>query len=314
MHPTGYHVTNLLLHIADSLLVWLVLARLKIPGAFLAALLFAVHPINVESVAWIAQRKNVLSLLFFLLSIVWYLKSTARTDEVRGSNEIDSDSLQLNSWYWLSLLAFLLAMLSKGSVAMLPLVLLLIVWWQRGRIQQTDIVRTIPFFIVAAVLTIVNIWFQSRGLTTPLRDVTPLARLLGAGAVVWFYLWKAVWPWPLIFVYPKWDIRPEELRWWLPLAGTLLVSAILIWQRRTAWGRALLFAWAYFCIALLPVMGFTDVGYMKISLVADHYVHIALIGVVALVAAAWTNWYSRHESAQSWSFAVPITAVLGLVY
>src|SRR5258708_39177890 len=121
MDPTGYHVVNLLLHIAASLLLWLILLRLQIPGAYLAALLFAVHPVNVESVAWIAQLKNTLSLLFFLLSIWCYLKR---------------DNNACNRWYWLSLFAFLAALLSKGSAAILPLVLLLIAWWQRGRIAE----------------------------------------------------------------------------------------------------------------------------------------------------------------------------------
>ena len=117
-NPTGYHVVNLLLHIAACLLLWRIFDRLAIPGGFWAALLFAVHPVNVESVAWIAQRKNVLAMLFYLLSVLWYLCA-------------DEQTQSWNRWYWLSLTAFLLAMLSKGSVAILPLVLLLLIWWKR---------------------------------------------------------------------------------------------------------------------------------------------------------------------------------------
>jgi len=291
-NPTGYRASNIVLHIADSLLIWLILRRLAIPGAFLAALLFAVHPVNVESVAWIAQRKNVLSLLFFLLSIWLYLRSQptsvslgSERGQTAGNRQIGEKSFSA-SWYWLGVIAFVLAALSKGSVAILPLVLLLISWWQNGRVSKRDLLMTAPFFVIAVVLTLVNIWFQRHGSEEIIRQVTPAQRLAGAGAVVWFYLWKALVPLRLAFVYSQWEIDPSDLRWWLPLAATLAVTALLIRQRHTLFGRPLLFAWAFFCIALLPVMGFTDVGFMKYSLVADHYQHIALIAVVALAAAA----------------------------
>ena len=141
--PNGYHVTNLLLHIVDCWLIWWVLAKLSIPGP-LAALLFAVHPINVESVAWIAQRKNVLALLFFLLAIGWYLN--AESDQ-KPEDLANHRGLNLR-WYGLSLTAFVLAMLSKGSVAILPLVLLLIAWWRRNKIARRDLLLTAPFFFV----------------------------------------------------------------------------------------------------------------------------------------------------------------------
>ena len=130
MNPTGYHVTNLILHIADTLLIWIILRKLSVPGAFLAAAIFAVHPVNVESVAWIASRKNLLAMLFFLLSILCYLKHFSLSC---------SDNDQKNRWYWLSLAAFVLAMLSKASVAILPVLLLGIVWWLRTA-------ATVPFF------------------------------------------------------------------------------------------------------------------------------------------------------------------------
>jgi tetratricopeptide (TPR) repeat protein len=285
---TGYHVVSLLLHISGSLLVWAVLRKLAIPGAFIAAILFAVHPVNVESVAWISQQKNLLSLLFLLVSAIWYLKSEG---ELTAAQSI-SKSPNLNRWYWLSLFAFLLAMFSKGSVAILPLILLLIAWWQRGRITRVDLIRTVPFFVIAAVLTAVNMWFQQQHADQWSRDATLLQRLLGAAAIVWFYLYKALIPINLAFVYPQWEIHARDVRWWLPLLAAVGLTALLWWQRRTNWGRAALFAWAYFCIALLPVMGFTDVGFMKYSLVADHYQHIAIIGVVALVAAALVRWQS----------------------
>jgi tetratricopeptide (TPR) repeat protein len=323
MNPAGYHVTNLLLHIADSLLVWLVLRKLAVPGAWLAALLFAVHPVNVESVAWIAQRKNVLALFFFLLSILWWLKGESQlfnktATEARVSPKKSSllDPTTFGVWYVLSLLSFVSAMLSKGSVAVLPLVLLLIIWWQRRRINATDVIKTAPFFLVAMILTVVNMNFQLQGVTTPIRDVTILQRLLGGATATWFYLTKALLPLHLAFVYPQWDIEPADLRWWLPLLMAVVVTALLVVKRNSLhakWVRPILIAWAFFCLALLPAMGFVDVGYMRHSLVADHYQHIALIAVVILVAAAITHGSQKLQGTARTATtvgAVPIVITL----
>lgn len=292
---TGYHVVNVLLHIASSLLVWTILRRLSIPGSYLAALLFAVHPLNVQSVAWISQCKNALSMFFFLLSILWWL----RADEGRPIAEAIAETApsgeryQSIAWYWLSVAAFLAAMLAKGSVAVLPLILLTIAWWRRDRIVRRDLMRTVPFFAVAVALTAVNIWFQTHGAAVIVRDVNGWQRLAGAGAVVWFYIYKAIVPINLVFIYPQWNIDVGQIQWWLPDVGIIAVTALLIWQRRNPWARPILFAWVLTCISLAPVMGFTDVGFMKFSLVADHYAHIALIPTMALIAAGCVIWYQR---------------------
>ncbi len=300
MNPTGYHVTNLLLHVVDSLLFWLVLRKLSIPGAWLAALLFAVHPVNVESVAWIAQRKNVLALCFFLLSILCWLKAENHYFcNLTGARSRSTKMLVPDRWYWLSMLAFSLAMLSKSSVAILPLILLLIIWWQHGRIDGASVLRTAPFFLVSISLTVVNLQFQWQGVSAPIRDVTFLQRLLGAGAAVWFYLAKALLPLRLTLVYPQWNIVTSDLRWWLPLLATIATTAFLLWKCVSSpakWGRTFLFAWAFFAMALLPAMGFVDAGYMRHSLVADHYQHIAIIGVLALVAALLASVWKKLQS------------------
>ncbi len=191
-------------------------------------------------------------------------------------------------------------MLSKGSVAVLPVLLLLIVWWQRRRIDIWDLVRTAPFFVVAIVLTGVNVWFQKHGLDVMIRNVNFSQRLAGAGAVVWFYLAKALAPIHLVFVYPNWQIKASTPLWWLPLAAVLIVTILLarsILSQRATWRHALLFAWLFFCVALVPVLGFTDVGFMQYALVADHYQHIAIIAVVALAAAGFSAWHKRMQGA-----------------
>ncbi len=319
MHPAGYHVSNLILHVAEALLIWIILQRLSVPGAFLAAMIFAVHPVNVESVAWIAQRKNTMAMLFFLLSILWYLKDKKWTVDSGQWTEDPAPHHPSfihhpSSFYWLSLGAFVTAMLGKGSVVILPVVLLGIVWWLRP-LTTRDIIKISPFFIVAAVLAGVNVWFQTHGSGEVLRAASLTERLLGAGGVVWFYLQKAFLPLDLDFVYPQWNIQSGDLMCWLPLLAALAVTALL-WLYRKTWSRPLLFAWGFFCVALVPVMGFTDVGFMKYSLVADHYQHIAIIGAIALVSAGWRAWHSYNPGGTSWAapvVAVTATAVLAFL-
>jgi tetratricopeptide (TPR) repeat protein len=298
MNRTGYHLTNLFLHIGASLLIWAILRKLSIPGAFLAALIFAVHPVNVESVAWIAQRKNTLAIFFFLLSILCYLKieippSTTAEHFPQKTPPLSPGPRPpaLSTWYWLSLLAFLLAMLSKGSVAILPVLLLGIVCWRR-KLTRRDLVRTAPFFVVGAALAAVNVWFQTHGTGEVIRTAGITERLLGAGAIVWFYLYKAILPLNLAFVYPQWNIRVGNFLWWLPLLAAVSLTALL-WRYRKGWSRPFLFAWGFFCVSLIPVLGLTDVYFMKFTLVADHYQYIAIIAVIALAAAGWRRWHER---------------------
>jgi protein O-mannosyl-transferase len=323
-HPAGYHFSNLILHIAESLLIWTVLRKLSIPGAFLAALIFAVHPVNVQSVAWISQLKNTMAMLFFLLSILWYLKGMQRPDVQRADSQradaqraghfSDPVSTGLcttcnGKFYWLSLAAFVLAMLGKGSVAVLPMLLLGLVWWLRP-LTRRDFVQIAPFFLIAAALTCVNIYFQTYVANVGIiRTADFMQRLLGAGAVVWFYLYKALLPVNLLLIYPQWEIKTANWLWWLPLLAAVALTAVLWWYRKS-WSRPVLFAWGFFCVTLAPVMGFTDVGFMRIALVSDHYLHIALVGVIALAAAFWSVW--RRQASKSAHAAAVIVAALAV--
>ena len=155
-------------------------------------------------------------------------------------------------------------------------------------------------------------WFQTHGTAIVIRTASFSERLLGAGGVMWFYLYKAILPVDLVFIYPQWHIKAGNLLWWLPLLAALAVTAVL-WRYRASWSRPFLFAWGFFCVALVPVMGFTDVGFMKYSLVADHYQHIAIIGVIALASAGWSAWHSLARGKACWAAtAVAIATVAAL--
>lgn len=268
-NAAGYHVVNVLLHILNALLIWLALKRLKIPGAWLAAFIFAVHPVNVESVAWITERKNLLPMFFYLCSILLYLKF---------------EENQTKWVYGLSLGAFLLALLSKPSVVMLPLVLLGCVWWQRRRIALNDLFRAIPFFLLSLIMGLVTLWFQYHNAigSTIVRDDSFLSRLAGAGWAVWFYIYKTVFPFNLSFVYPRWEITDSSLVSFVPIL-LLLSLLIILFRYRNSWGSPFLFGLGYFVVTLFPVLGFFNIYFMKYSLVADHWQYTSIIGIIALL-------------------------------
>lgn len=272
LSPAGYHIVNILLHAGSALIVWRILVQLRIPGAWLAAAVFAVHPVNVESVAWITQRKNTLSLFFYLLSLLCYLRF-----DRRGTAGL----------YWTSIVLFVVAMFSKGTVVALPVVVLMCIWWLRGTISRRDVLRSIPFFAVAAVMSVVEIWFQYvRAIGGEVvRNDAFFGRLAGAGWVIWFYLYKALLPINLSFVYPRWRIDPANGVSYVPDLALLVVLGVC-WRFRWSWGRAAMLALGYFIVMLGPVLGFFDFYFMKYSFVADHYQYVSIIGIIALVVAA----------------------------
>ena len=297
MNAAGYHVVNVLLHAASAVLIWRILKRLKIPGAWAAALIFAVHPVNVASVAWIAERKNTLSMLFYALAILWYL-------------QFDDDGDR--RWYFLSLGSFLLALLSKTSVVMLPFVLLGCAWWRRGRIGRKDLLRVIPFFALSGIMGLVTVWFES-ALPYPPEVAHPegfFARLAGAGWAVWFYIYKAALPLNLSMVYPRWWIDPASPIVYLP--GLLLLVCLGLCLRfRRSVGRPVLFGLGYFVVTLFPVMGFFTTALMADTLVADHWQYVSIIGIIALAVGAGATLYGRLRPRHRQWLLVATAALVG---
>ena len=278
---TGYHLTSVGLHLLGALLVWRLLRKLGLRLAWLGGLLFAVHPVVVESVAWIAELKNTLSLPPLLLAMCAWL---------------DYDERRQWPDYLRALLLFLAAMLCKRSVVMLPGILLLHAWWKRGRIAWRDVKASAAFFVVSLVLGLVTVWFQQqRSIGTgdlPVGGI--LSRLAGAGLAVSFYFSKCVLPVELLPVYPRWVVDPPSPLQFLPW---LVLGAVLgwLWSRRAARGRHALLGAGFFLVNLVPVLGLVKMSYQYISWVADHFVYLPLIGVIGLAVAGAGEMVDRQE-------------------
>jgi protein O-mannosyl-transferase len=283
-NPLGYHLDNVLLHGVNSILLWRVLRKLRVPGCWLAAAIFAVHPVAVESVAWISERKNTLAMLWVLVCLLFYLRFEETLDA--GGQVRDGQGATSNWWRWLALAAFALALLSKTAVAPLPVVLLGIAWWRRGRIDRKDWARSVPFFSAALAAAVVAIWIQHQAGSVGVRADSLGSRLAGAGCAAWFYLSKAIWPFGLVPIYPRWRMDGNNLLFFLPDAALAAVFCAGWIFRRNDWGKAMLLGMGYFVVMLLPALGFVNISFMRYSLVADHWQYFALPGPIALAAAA----------------------------
>jgi tetratricopeptide (TPR) repeat protein len=283
-----YHLINILEHAGVALMLALILRRLAIPGAYLVAAIFALHPVHVESVAWISEQKNTLSALFYLAGAMLYL----RFDESRQTR-----------WYAAAVAAFVLALLSKTVTATLPGALLVIFWWRRGRLSWTrDVLPLVPFFIVGAGAATITAWWELavNNCTGPDFQFTFVERLLIAGRAIWFHLGKLFWPANLAFIYPRWKI--DSGTWWqylFPLGAAALAASL--WTIRR-WSRAPLAAFLFFCGTLFPVLGFFNLYTFRYSFVANHYQYLASVGPIALTVALLKKVIDR----------IPVAAVRGL--
>lgn len=307
--PWPYHLLNVLLHAGSAVLLWQVLRQLNVHGAWPGAALWALHPVMVQSVAWVTELKNTQSCLFYLLSILCFLKwescsrhpvSDARAshnEAATGGERAQEETLSLvtpqqqsehRSWmlFALSLFFFILATLSKPSVVMLPVVLALCVWWQTGRIGRRDISPLVPFVLISAIASVWTIFeqkFHAGAIGAEWAQTWP-ERLIIAGRAIWFYLAKLVWPHPLIFIYPRWEIDSSQVTAYLPLL-LALAGLLVLWLVHAKWSRAIIFAAAYYVVSLFPVLGFFDVFFFRYSFVSDHFQYLASIGPLALVGA-----------------------------
>ena len=292
--PAGYHVVNVLLHLANALLLRHLLRRLAVPGAWMVAAVFAVHPLHVESVAWVIERKDLLSGLFYLAAALAWMRFVEQPNSRR---------------YACSLALYAAGLLSKSIVVTLPVAILIWHWWKQGRVTSTDLLRLVPFGVVGLVITIGDLSFY--------QSVEPLSlgyslteRTLIAARALWFYAGKLLWPSDLAVIYPLWDIRvADPLAWGYLIAAVAL--AVALWRFRRQIGRGPLAGALFFAVTLLPVLGFVDYGYMQYAFVADRFQYLAGIGFMAVVIGAAS--YSVCRLPSMWQKGALGVAALALV-
>jgi protein O-mannosyl-transferase len=288
LNPLPYHILNVLMHAGSAVLLWRLLRQLGVHGAWLGAALWALHPVMVQSVAWATELKNTQSCLFYLLSIIFFLSWEAQARVTRVVR------INTTLMFALSLTCFVLATLSKPSVVMLPVVLALCIWWRRGTVGWKDGIPLAPFLLVSAFASAWTIWEQKfhASAVGPEWAQTWPERLIIAGRAIWFYLGKLVWPHPLIFIYPRWEIHSWQWMAYLPLLAATL-GLIVLWALPGRAGRALFFAAAYYLVSLFPVLGFFSVYFFRYSFVSDHFQYLASMGPLALAGAAIATLVGR---------------------
>ena len=275
-HLTGYHVVNVLLHAANAIVLWRLLRRLAVPGAFAAAALWALHPVGVESVAWITEHKNTLSGLLYLTSM-WALLRYYRIIEPAGGGLS----------YLIALLTFALALAAKTTAVTLPAAALLIVWWKRGRLRSGDLWAAAPFVGVAAVAGAITQHVETHitGTWDPTWSLSPPQQVLVAGRALWFYAAKLAWPARLSFFYPRWHVDPAVAwQWAYPLAAAAVIGTL--WATRRRLGRGPLVGVLFFAGTLVPALGFFHVLFQRYSFVADHLQYLAGVGLIVIASAA----------------------------
>src|SRR5262249_31363657 len=258
-----------------ALLVWAVLARLKIPGAWLAAAIFALHPVQVESVAWITERKNVLMAFFFLLTLLAWISF------------VDERTRRPWFFYCLALVLYMLALSAKATACTLPAALFLILWLQKKPVTIRRVIQIVPFLLFGIAMGLLAVWGERYHQGTShavFPFLTPIERILVASRAVWFYLSKIFWPSNLTFIYPRWNISPADLVNYVWLLAAIAACAAMCFLRRY-FGRSVEIAAAFFVATLSPVLGFIMLFTFRYTFVADHYQYLACIGPIALLSA-----------------------------
>jgi tetratricopeptide (TPR) repeat protein len=306
--PFGYHFINVAVHGLAAVLLWRVLRTLSVPGAWFAAAIFALHPVQVESVAWITERKNTLSAALYLAAMLCYFRFDP--PEVKTGT-------RRRGWYAAALGLFVAALLSKTVACSLPATLLLVYWWKRGRVSRLELTPLAPFFVAGASLAFFTVWTEKIhvGAQGSEWTLTPIERCLVAGRAVWFYAGKLLWPAKLIFIYPRWEID-GRVAWQYAFPLLLLGVIAALWLLRGRIGRGPLTAVLLFVGTLVPALGFFDVYPMRYSYVADHFQYLATPALIALAAALATQASSRLGQARALGWPLlcgTVLTVLGLL-
>ena len=295
LNPLAFHLVNVAMHALNAVLLWRVLLGLGVRGAWFGAALWALHPVQVETVAWITELKNTQSGCFFLVTLLAFIRWRKQG---RG--------------YGLVILGSVLAMASKSSTVVLPLVLGLCWWWLDGRWSWRNSLRLLPIAVLSILTALLSIWTQvvEGGITDEWHLTTP-ERLITAGKVVWAYLGTLAKPYPLMFIYPRWELHAEDWGSYIPSAAVLLMAGLLWWWR-ARW-RAGFMAFALFVVLLLPVLGLVDHFFLRYSFVGDHFQYLASMAPLALAAAGMAVLTARWRRWATSVCGTLLLAVLGLL-
>ena len=291
-----YHLVNILLHAGSAWLFLKILLRLEVPGAYLASAIFAMHPVHVESVAWISELKNTLSGLLYLSAALQYLTF----DQTRRTKP-----------YILAFVFFALGLMAKSIIASLPAAVLVVFWWKGRRLNWgRDVLPLAPFFAAGIAAGLFTAWMERRFVGAQGREFTfsLIERILIAGRAFWFYLGKLFWPTSLAFEYPRWNIN--QAAWWqylFPAAALALLTAL--WKLRRTW-RGPLAGFLFFGGTLFPALGFLNVYPFRYSFVADHFQYLASLGIIALTAAGIASVFAKRRL---WTQSVGIALCVMLV-
>ena len=309
LDPFGYHLVNVLLYMANVLLLWRLLRSLFVPGAWAVAAVFAVHPMHVESVAWAIGRKDLLSGLFYMAAALCWIRYTEGVGDSRG--RLPGSFPGPRPGLYLSALGlFAAAMLSKSVAVTLPVAFAIWLWWKNGQVTWTDVWRIAPFFLVALSIALADLSYYTSG-----RDFTfdygLLERVLIAAHALWFYVGKLVWPADLAVIHPLWNIDAGDLLAWSFLIAVVAVAALL-WFGRHRLGRGPLAGAVFFAVTLSPMLGFVDYLYMQFSFVADRYAYLAGIGVIAVLIGAASHGARRLPSLARIGASGVLVAVLAV--
>ena len=268
-HPLGYHISNLIFHILNAILIFWVVEKLCATLAFPVALLFAVHPIQVETVAWVTERKNLLALFFFLLAMLSYFRF---------------DATRKTAYYFQTLGLFVCALLSKSIAVCFVFIPVLYGWWRNGKVTWREIRLSLPLVTIGALSAINTIYLELYrvGARGDAWDLTLFERIVLAGRVLLFYLYKVCVPLTFSFFYSRWAI--DASKWWqwlFPLVP--IVILILLFYFRHQIGRGPLALFLFYTISIFPALGFFNVYPMKYSFVADHFSYLSTPVLILLI-------------------------------
>jgi len=275
----GYHLVNIVLHIAAAFMLLKILRVIEIPGAWLATAVFALHPVQADSVAWIVELKNTLSSIFFFGCVLAYLRF---------------DRNRTRASYALVLLLFCVGLLAKAIVAMFAVTALIVFWWKRGRLEwNRDVKPIVPFVVLGITAGLFTAWMERNFSGAEPFALSFLDRVLIAGRSFWFYVSKIFWPSNLMFIYPRWDISAAV--WWqylFPLGALCVFATSWILRKRSRW---LLAGLLFFGAMLLPLLGFVDMSFFRYSFVADHFQYLAMLGIIVPLSAGGTILLNRSS-------------------